>query len=402
MLVSSGQPSLNPRLVKEADALSDAGYTVTVLYAYWNDWGTELDKKLLPSKKWKAQCVGGDPEQKSSLYFISRLINKLSQSVAKKKSKTFFTEFAISRSSFFLIREAKKHNADLYIAHNLGALPAVVKAAKHAKAKCGFDAEDFHRQEVNDDTNSFHYKLCKLIEDKYLPQADYITGSSPLIARQYELLYNRLVPVLSNVFPKVIPSPVVNNNKDKPLKLFWFSQTIGPSRGLELIIDAIGSTKIAMELHLLGKPVDGYKGQLIQLAATAGINASMFYFYDPVPGEEIFKLAPKFDIGIASETGFCLNNKSALSNKLFTYLGCGLAVIASNTPAQSGLLNEYPQAGKIYNDAAELTAILTQYHQNRELLFKTKNDALTVGQTELNWEIEGAKFLKIVADTLAN
>jgi glycosyltransferase involved in cell wall biosynthesis len=127
----------------------------------------------------------------------------------------------------------------------------------------------------------------------------------------------------------------------------------------------------------------------------------MLYFYEPVPGDEIFALAPLFDIGLASETGFCLNNKTALSNKIFTYIQCGLAVAASNTPAQSGLLDKYPQAGKIYNSAAELAAIIAQYHQNRALLFQTKNAAFKTGQTELNWENGSQKFLNVIAATLA-
>ena len=49
VLISPGQPSLNPRLVKEADTLAANGYDVTVLYSYWNDWGAKFDKTLLPT-----------------------------------------------------------------------------------------------------------------------------------------------------------------------------------------------------------------------------------------------------------------------------------------------------------------------------------------------------------------
>ena len=78
VLITSGQPSLNPRLVKEADTLSAAGFDVTVLYAYWNEWGTRYDKELLAQKKWKAICIGGDPlASKVSTWFLSRLIFKV-------------------------------------------------------------------------------------------------------------------------------------------------------------------------------------------------------------------------------------------------------------------------------------------------------------------------------------
>ena len=361
-MVTSGQPSLNPRMVKEADALTGAGYDVTVLYAYWNEWGTRHDQELLAEKKWKAVRVGGDPHQNRLTWALSRLIFKAGRLIAQKIGYyNYSVEFAVARSSYFLIKEAKKHKADLYIAHYPGALPAVVKTAGLYKKPCGFDAEDFHRQEVSDDVNSFHFKLFKFLEDKYLPLVGYITASSPLIAAQYASLYNRETTSILNVFPKTPAGLTIHNNKNGPLKLFWFSQTIGPSRGLEMIIEAIGLTKTDVELHILGQPADGYKQTLLHLAKTAGMPDDSLHFYEPIKGDKIFQLAAQFDIGLASETGFSLNNNSALSNKLFTYMQSGLAIVASGTPAQSGFIHEYPQTGKLYSNEKELSLILTGY-----------------------------------------
>jgi len=400
LLVSSGQPSLNPRLVKEADALTTAGFEVIVLYTYWNDWGTLYDKQLLTEKKWKAIRLGGDSEQKRFTWFLSRLVHKVSRYVLQKTGKyAWFSDIAIARGSYFLIRGAKKHKADLYIAHNLGALPAVVKAAELYKKPCGFDAEDFHRQEVDDDVNSYNFKLSSCVEDKYLSSVNYVTASSPLIAERYALLYKRTVTSILNVFPQT-PVHVITLNKNKPLKLFWFSQTIGPNRGLELIIEAIGLAKIASELHLLGQPANGYKQQLSQLAQAAGIANYNLYFYEPIKADQIFNVASQFDIGLASEAGVCLNRNISLTNKLFTYIQSGLAVAASNTPAQRALMGQYPQIGKVYRNAKELSMVLTEYDKNRELLFQTKNEAFKIGQTQLNWENESRKFLNVVESAL--
>jgi len=402
VMISSGQPSLNPRLVKEADTLTAAGFEVTVLYAYWNDWGTRYDKELLFEKKWKAIRVGGDPKQKRFAWFFSRLIFKLTRGRLQKTGDfNKLADIAIARSSYFLIEEAGKHPADLYIAHNLGALPAAANTAAAYEKPYGFDAEDFHRQEVNDDTGAFHFKICKFIEDKYLPWAAYLTASSPLITEQYVSLYNREITTLLNVFPKTALT-TRTENKDKPLKLFWFSQTIGPNRGLELIIEAVGLSSTATELHLLGQPTEGYRQQLEDQAGTAGIDKSRIKFYPPVKGDEIFKMARQFDIGIASETGFCLNNNLALSNKIFTYIQSGLAVAASDTPAQCGLIAQYPRTGKIYHDAKELADIINFYDQNRAQLLQTQKAAFEIGQTELNWEHEAEKFLGVINNVLAD
>ena len=59
VLITTGQPSVNPRIVKEADTLQAAGFDVIVLYSYFIDWAQEKDKVLLNSALWKYEIVGG-------------------------------------------------------------------------------------------------------------------------------------------------------------------------------------------------------------------------------------------------------------------------------------------------------------------------------------------------------
>src|ERR1700743_3537021 len=122
VIITTTQLSLNPRLIKEADALAEEGYDVTVLHAYWNKWGADFDKKLIPAKKWKAVCIGGDPENAPGIYFLSRIIYKISRGLNHKISARILPDVAIVRAGFFLNRAAKKYKADLYIGHNPGAL----------------------------------------------------------------------------------------------------------------------------------------------------------------------------------------------------------------------------------------------------------------------------------------
>lgn len=396
LLITSGQPSLNPRLVKEADALIDEGYDVTVLYAYWNDWGTKQDEILLNDKKWKAIRLGGDPKNNRIIYFISRITFKLGNiALQKTRAYQYFANIAIARSSYFLIKGAKKIKADLYIAHNLGALPAAATASKKHKKMYGFDAEDFHRKEVSDDVSSPHFKLAKWIEDRYLPDAIYLTSSSPLISNQYNLLYAKNTATILNVFPKVeISNHLLNSNA--PLQLFWFSQTIGPNRGLELIIKAMGLTKHPNELHLLGLVSDNYREQLINLSLENNVSKERINFYQPINPNEIPIFASKFDIGFASEIPVCLNREISLTNKLFSYLQAGLAIAFSNTKAQVNFNNTYPGIGEVYKNHHDLSIILDNYSRDRDLLLQYKKNAQTLGLTKLNWELESKKFIKII------
>ena len=52
-LVTTGQPACNPRLVKEADALAEAGFDVHVVAAYSADWATDADRDLVKSRRWR-------------------------------------------------------------------------------------------------------------------------------------------------------------------------------------------------------------------------------------------------------------------------------------------------------------------------------------------------------------
>ena len=395
LLISTGQPSLNPRLVKEADTLAANGYDVTVLYSHWNDWGTKFDKLLLPTKNWKAICIGGDPENKPLLYFISKVIHKAARTINKKTNGRWLAELAIARTAYFMIHDAKKYKADIYMGHNLGALPATIKAAQANQKPCGFDAEDFHRNEVSDNVNDTDVSIRASIEEKYFPALNYLTASSPLIASAYSRLFPKLNPeVVLNVFPtdKRVLKPEISNG---PVKLFWFSQTIGHGRGLEEVIKALEQFNDGtFELHLLGQ-ID----PVFNIDKKPGI-----YFHEPIPSDEVIHFASQFDIGLAVETGSPLNRDICLTNKIFTYMQAGLCVVASDTTAQVKLMSEYPGIGKIYqkNNSQSLADVLTYYQQHKDELLKARLTAFDVAKDKLNWETEGKNFLSLVEQTLAN
>jgi len=397
VLVSSGQPSLNPRLVKEADALADAGNEVIVIYAYWNSWGTELDDELLGTKNWKAIRAGGDPIEKSTAYFISRLIFKVACWFTTVTGSKALADVVIARCSLHLIREAKKHRADLYIGHNLGALPAVVKAAKKYGKSCGFDAEDFHRNEESDDIGNIGVKLKSYVEDKYIPQLQYLTASSPLIGAEYQRLYpNIKSTTVLNTFPKSGKIVIKNKPANEPIKLFWFSQTVGINRGIEEMVGAIKLLpQQEFELHLLGDVSDTMRNEFTtQVAHTK----SSIHFHKPIPSQHIMTFAGGFDIGMASEQGMPHNRNICLTNKLFTYIQAGLPVLVSDTKAQTALMQEYDVEGILYknNDLSAIADALLYYQNNREALAAGKKHNYQLGQTVLNWGVEKEKFLNVI------
>lgn len=403
VLVTSGQPSTNPRLVKEADALVSNGFEVTVIYQYWNEWATASDFQLLRNKSWKAIRVGGSPNNEYLEYWRSRIIHRLGRFLTSYFGfKNGLAEIALNRNTLALINKTKSIPASLYIAHNLGALPAAVLASKKNRAKCGFDAEDFHRQEATDDPNSESYHLVKFIEDKYLPQIDYLTAASPLIAEAYQQLYKYLSPVvLNNVFSSSYLQAVTTSSPHKELKLFWFSQTIGKGRGLEDAIKAISLLKKEhISLTLLGNIDQTHQNYFSMLANRLGLTENQLHFIAPVAPNLIFNMANKYDVGLALEQTTPFNRDICLTNKIFTYLTSGLAIIATDTTAQKQFINKYPNIGKTYpnGDIIALSTVINHYDEHHDRLNDAKLVAHQLAKHELNWEIEQQKLITIIKD----
>ncbi|WP_343523812.1 hypothetical protein [Pedobacter sp.] len=402
VLVTSGQPSLNPRLVKEADALANAGYEVVVIYQYWNDWGTDLDIELLKTKRWTAYRVGGSPNEHKLTYWYARIQHKLASYLLKHLGpKGFLVEAAIGRCCLLLAKKAQAIKADLYIGHNLAALPAIVKAARYHKGKCGFDAEDFHRYEESDDENELKVKLKIAMEDRYIHQLDYLTTASPLIDHAYRAIYPlKNGTSILNVFGQQATDGSLKK-ENAALKLFWFSQTIGTNRGLEQVIEAMSLCKqYPIELHLLGACRAATKSYFNNTADRYGLQAKLIFYHPPIPEKEIFTFAQQFDIGLATETSLPKNRDICLTNKIFTYVQIGLATIASNTTAQRQLMEKYPDMGSIFESTATLVKLLENYASDKKWLKTQQKKALLYARTELNWEKEQEKFLSIIRQTI--
>ncbi|GGG97033.1 glycosyltransferase family protein [Pedobacter zeae] len=392
-LITPGHICSDPRIVKEAIAISDAGFHVHVIFTQYVAELIAFDQQILiENPKWTYNVLNW-----TGVSPISKAI-KLFYGFKQKISRFLLPNriLSLNRNYSWQLKKAIAIKANLYIGHNIGALPVTVNAAKKNGVRCGFDAEDFHRNEITNDTYSPEVKLKCAIEDEFIPKLNYLSAASPLIAAQYQKLYSLSVTPILNVFPKI--DRKISFNQQAPLKLFWFSQTIGPGRGLENIFDALKLILFDFEFHLVGKVSPIYKNDLLQKAGLTQQNKVIFH--GTVSIQTIFEIASRCDIGLASEIPYPLNRNICLTNKIFTYIQCGLLVLASDTRAQLLFMKDHAQVGKIYRGVQDLSRLITYYHENRAELQTTKKASYELGQNSLNWEIESKKILTIIQDNV--
>ncbi len=396
VLISIGQPSVNPRIVKEADAFFDAGYDVTVLYCFFISWALEKDKILLSKKKWKYKMVGGSPFEGKLIYNFTRVRFKLSRLFhALLGEKFLLAERSQARVYDEMLSEAKKLKADWYIGHNLGALAISVNAAKHNNAKAGFDFEDYHRGETNDTAliNKYTY-----LENKYVPYLNYYSTASDLIAKitkENHANFSGNTITIDNCFPLSLqPDFIIKNKNETSLKLFWFSQTIGLNRGLEILMEAlIKINNPIITLTLVGRVDDDFylflKNKYDSLSST-------IHFAGMIEPDMLPTFTSTFDVGLALEPIIPVNRDICLTNKVFTYLLAGNAIIYSNTKMQMQF-NEITKTGVGF-DVDDLEGLIEciRFYLNTENLISQREYNYNIAKHKYNWEVESKKILEVV------
>jgi glycosyltransferase involved in cell wall biosynthesis len=401
-LISPGHLSTNPRLVKEAHALRTAGHTVHVICGRFKAWGTVNDAPLA-SEIGSVTFVPFGPGEASRLTYLR-------QSITRHVARGM-VRFGLNLQSLVeaahnpvvrdLAAAARNVCADLYIAHYVAALPAAAHAARRHNAAYAFDAEDFHLGDLPDaPEHALERYIIRAIESRYLHGTVYMTAASPLIAEAYAETYGVAPPtVILNVFPKA-NAPAVPSSRgsaEPGPSLYWFSQTIGPGRGLETAVEAIARARSLPHLYLRGTPAAGYEACLRSFAARESV-ADRLHFLDPVPPDQLERLGASYDLGYIGECDVTPNRLRALTNKLFSYLIGGVPSLATDIPAHRQLAPQFGEAMTLFpiGDAAALAAAIDRLLLDPQRLEAARSQAWHLGQTRFNWDMEQMGLRNIV------
>ncbi len=404
-IVTTGQPSTNPRAVKEADALVWAGCDVRMIGAHWANWADAEDTALLASRPWSCELVEWRLQKAPAKFWHSRVRHHAARAVVDWPGLgRLALAAAVARLTPELTARAKRRRADLYIAHNLGALPAAAEAAARFGARLGFDAEDFHSGQFSVTDRSSAWIATVETERKWIPRCDYVTAAAPGIADAYQE-WCREQPVLVRNVPPLADRPRTPGagSADGCLRLYWFSQTIGEGRGLEDVVRAMGRVADArIELHLRGEWDRDYERRLTELARQSGVPAGRILSRPPAAPGEMARLAAAYDIGLVCETGRTPNSEMAQSNKAFTYMLAGVPLLTSDTEGHLELLGQAPGIGWSYprgNDRA-LAGVLSSLAGDRAELRRAADGAWACGERRFNWDLEQRLFLAEVQRVL--
>lgn len=384
--------------------LAEAGFDVTVLGGFFDEELKKRDRKLLREVRFRHVPVI-DMTLGGLRRFIPRATVKLSTIIHRRTG--FENVWQLGYAYSALRRAAFSQSADLFIAHNEQAMAVGVELLRHGR-RVAVDMEDWFSEDLLPEARRDRpLRLLAHLERTLLTAGSFGMCTSHAMADALATFHQHPPPqVIYNTFPWRDRATLDGRFKDRHSlnrpSLHWFSQTIGPGRGLQDLFTALHLVPHDIEIHLRGKFVPGYKDLLISAMPVDW--ADRVFFHEPVHNDELFSRIAEHDIGFGGERVSCRSRDLTVSNKLFHYLLGGLAVVASDTAGQREIAAQSEGAIRLYSegDPVSLAKQLNALLASRDALQSAKSAALRVARVKYCWEIDEARLLRAVTESVTS
>lgn len=392
-----------PRPQKEAKALREAGARVFVRGAWWSSPLAQEDVSI--AKKIDVDFAPViDLRHRNIKSFFIRLQQRIARELYARAGYVTSRVFGPGAPEF--LREAKRINAGLTIVHSETGL-WVGKKLLQAGHRVGVDFEDWFSQDLLPaDRKERPVDELKALERYMLNHAHccYTTSNALAQAMAKDAGSARTPEVVPNCFPAGEREQAMNREKDKKpegaVSFHWFSQTIGPGRGLEALAQALPMLKGEWQLALRGN-IKGYQDWF--KATFPEDVQTRIDILDTVPNAELLARTMSHDVGLALEVPFCASRDLTATNKIFEYLRAGLAVIGTRTGGQLEVMQACPEAGVLVspNDPEELAVAMQRMIDDDVYLSRCRLESAKAGQTVWDWERHAPKLLQAITEGLA-
>lgn len=391
----------NPRVVKEATSLGEAGYDVSVVAPLISDALMEDDAAILTNAPFK-RIVSIDVRESRGL---TGLVGRARRRLANEVNVRFSSELAaeLGYGVRAALRKARSVDADLYIGHQETGAWVCWKLMQEGR-QVGADLEDWYSRDLPPEARRGRpLELLDRCEGDLVRQAAHVTTTSAAMADAMADAYGKRPDVIYNSFPfgdRVSLDGLRKDRQDEQTpSLFWFSQTIGPGRGLELLVDALEGMSRPVQLHLRGSPVENYDRELIRRLGERSPHT--IAFHSLVSPNELLSRIAEHDIGLALEATAPPSRDLTITNKILQYLLGGLAVVATRTSGQVEIARVAPGSVRLVDQSVDdLRSALVRMISETDTLIRAKAEAVSSVQNDLSWEIQAGRLLSLVERSL--
>ena len=390
----------NPRVVKEALALDRAGYEVSIILPTLDkNLKAEDDRIVRESGVRRHYSVDLSAGGMGATW--SRGRRRLAEE-AKARLRVEVAD-SLGYSIRHALKIARELKADYYIGHQEVGAWVAWKLMREGR-RVGADLEDWYSRDLLPEARSKRpVRLLDRIERDLVRDAAHCTTTSVAMASAMEEAYGQRPDVIYNAFPYQERDQIDGLHLDRAdletPSLFWFSQTIGPGRGLEELIAGIHLVDIPCQLHLRGNVDAAYQRHLrASFTKKAGYS---IHFHDLVPPRELPGRISEHDVGLALEPAHPPNKNLTVSNKIFHFLQAGLGVVVTPTAGQKEVAAAAPSVIPIADHTPEALAVaINELTGSPERLQRAKRLALEAAESTFSWEVQEPLLLELIVSAL--
>lgn len=401
-IVTGAHLCRNPRVVKEADALSAAGYHVTVLGPSFSATLAGEDRALADGCGWRHR-LSTDLTRAGIDGVAPRLVRRAGTEAVRWLG--IQTPEALGYGLRKTLAGARDLDADLYIGHQEVGLWVVDRLAGEGRT-VGADLEDWYSEDLLPHARKGRpVALLRRLEAAALRRSGHVTTTSESMAGALACRYDAGAPaVIYNAFPwadrGALEEPPEDRRETARPTLHWFSQTVGAGRGLETLFAALPRLSRSVDVHLRGACSPAEEERLRRLFPTAGDHR--LFLHGLVPNEELLGRIAGHDVGMALEPHDPPNSHLTVSNKILHYLLAGLPVVATETAGQREVAIGAPGAVRLCRSgsASSVASAIDRLLASRAALAGAKRAALEAARTRFCWERQVPVLLESVERAL--
>jgi len=399
LILIGGHLCTAPRPQKEAEAIAKTGYAVTVSGFWFDHELIDRDLLLIANKPYKfVPILDFQPAHRLTNLSI-RTQSLLAKSIYRRLG--IFSPGLLGYGASAMLKVARQAKADLTIVHSEGGLWVGNKLLDEG-FQVGVDFEDWFSEDLLLEARIDRpIEQIKQFEQRLIQTCKYCITTSHAMAEAMADTYNAPQPtVIHNSFPWSEREHLDRQIKDRQNlnipSLHWFSQTIGPGRGLETLFQALSLVNQPAEIHLRGNYSESAR-QWLEPLIPEGWREQIF-IHPTVPNAELLSRIAEHDIGLALESSDIISRDLTITNKFFQYLQAGLAVIATDTTGQRDIFEKCPLIGQLIpsSNPVTLAQALNSLLSDSERLATAKAAALIAAQTNLSWENQSQQLVNLV------
>lgn len=319
------------------------------------------------------------------------------QIIALPKTKSRFSRmFYLSVKVFWI---TFKQKADIYHFHDPELIPVGVML-KCLRKKVIYDVhEDYpksimSKHYIPEVLKKFIATFINIVQNLFLQLFDYIIVAGDDIAETFFNINicNKLI-TLKNV-PSIEFLTACNcNNSTKRDNKITYVGVLSSGRGIKEIVEAMNYVRNNVKLFLIGSFVSSEFEIKVRKIANERVHFVGKVHYKEVPG--IIKTMKIGLICFHSDP----NNIGAISgrnNKLYEYMAGGLAIVASNFPKWTEVI-EGGTFGITVNpkNPRDIASAIDYLLERPELLKQISENGINAIRERYNWDIEKEKLLQI-------